>query len=197
MKLFVSLTVASVMLAWGIVPPAEASSRACRNTDVVDVRGSSPFDGSIPDTSPDGLTTIAEVAVANPFNNLGELTGAVLAADPAVVMTLADPSVDLTVFAPIDEAFMAIPEETLTGIIADGALTSVLLYHVVPRLFDPRRVFWVRPVHTALGQDLYVRSGRKSPFVNNSSIECQGVRTDNGLVWLINSVLFPQFFFEE
>ena len=39
-----------------------------------------------------------------------------------------------TVFAPTDDAFAAVPKETLDALLADpkGALTDVLTYHVVP-----------------------------------------------------------------
>ena len=195
MRLFSTLSLCAVMLG-GLVPAdAEAASRSCRNAAMIDARGASAFDGTIPDTSPDGLTTIAEVAVNTA--DLSELTDAVLAADSAVLTTLADPHADLTVFAPTNEAFWAIPEDVYNGIGSEGLLTSVLLYHVVPGYFDPRRVFYLRAVDTALGQDLYVRSSRPENFVNQSRIECTGVKTDNGLVWIINSVLIPQFFYED
>ena len=74
-----------------------------------------------------------------------------------------------------------------------GGLTDVLLYHVVAGHFDPRRVFYVRSVDSLLMQDLFVKNGRKNPSINNSEIGCTGVQTDNGLVWIIDSVLLPQF----
>ena len=87
---------------------------------------------------------------------------------------------------------MRFHQGVLDGIIADS-LTEVLLYHVVPGQFDPRRVFYVRSVESLLMQDLFVKRGRKNPTINNSEIACGGVRTDNGLVWLIDSVLMPQY----
>ena len=68
---------------------------------------------------------------------------AVLAADPAVAAVLADPDVSLTVFA---------PEETLNGILTDqDYLTSILLYHVLDRRFDPRRVLNNRRILEPIG----------------------------------------------
>ena len=63
----------------------------------------------------------------------------------------------------------------------------------VPGRFDPRRVFYIRSVEALQTQDLLVKRCRKNPTINNSEIECGGVHTDNGLVWLIDSVLLPQF----
>jgi len=46
---------------------------------------------------------------------------------------------------------------------------------------------------TVLGQDVFVSRGYSNPTVNQSEIQCQGVRTVNGTVWLIDSVLLPQY----
>lgn len=177
----------SAMAGWGW-----KKAYQCRSEPLIDVRGNSDIDGILGDAK-DGKVTIAEVAVANPLGNLDELVNAVLAADPAVLEAIADPNQRLTVFAPDNEAFGAIPGDVLNGIVDAGGLTDVLLYHVVAGNFDPRRVFYVRSVDSLLMQDLFVKKGRKNPSINNSEIGCTGVRTDNGLVWIIDSVLLPQF----
>lgn len=163
----------------------------CKRTDMIDVRGNSDIDGILGEA--DGKVTIAEVAVANPLGNLDTLVFAVTNADPAVLEALSDPEAMLTVFAPDNDAFAAIPAEILDGIITSGALTDVLLYHVIGGYFDPRNVWYVRSTDSLLGQDLFVKRGRTNPSVNQSEIGCAGVQTDNGLVWLIDSVLLPQF----
>ena len=71
---------------------------------------------------------IAELAIATP--QLSTLLAAVKAA--GLVDTLAGEG-PFTVFAPTNDAFAKIPEETLNGLLADkDALTAVLLRHVVP-----------------------------------------------------------------
>ena len=69
----------------------------------------------------------------------------------------------------------------------------MLLYHVVAGHFDPRRVFYIRSAEALQTQDLFAKRGRKNPTTNRSEIEGGGVPTENGLVWLIDSVLLPQF----
>ena len=60
------------------------------------------------------------------------LLAAVGAADPAVLAALSDPEAKLTVFAPTDEAFAAVPADTLSAVLADQpTLTNILLYHVL------------------------------------------------------------------
>merc|ERR1712210_449953 len=80
-------------------------------------------------TAPPAPTkNIAELAIATP--QLSTLLAAVKAA--GLVDTLAGDG-PFTVFAPTNDAFAKIPEETLNGLLADkDALTAVLLRHVVP-----------------------------------------------------------------
>ena len=164
----------------------------CRDLPLIDVRGNDDIDGILGDEK-DGYVTIAEVAVANPLANLDSLVGAVLAADPLVLEALADPSALLTVFAPVNSAFEAIPADVLTGIVDAGGLTDVLLYHVITGERDPRGGAYLRSEDSLLGQFIIIKRGRANPTVNQSNIDCTGVQTDNGLVWLIDSVLLPQF----
>jgi len=78
--------------------------------------------------------TIAEVVVeaasAEEGAEFTSLLAAVQAADPAVLEALSNPDAELTVFAPTDEAFAALGEETISAVLADQALvTGILLYH--------------------------------------------------------------------
>ena len=113
---------------------------------------------------------------------------------PDAVADLLDSSEGITVFAPTDEAFGNIPGDILSAIAADEAvLTKVLAYHVSPKKVDPRRAWRIRKVDTLAEQTLFVSRSRAQPTINQSKAECQGYRTANGLVWVIDSVLLPQF----
>lgn len=46
---------------------------------------------------------------------------------------------------------------------------------------------------TLAGQILFASRDRKSPMVNQSQVDCQGYKTANGLVWVIDSLFLPQF----
>lgn len=132
--------------------------------------------------------TIVEAALATP--ELSTLVDLVVAAN--LVDALNAPG-NLTVFAPTNDAFAAIPEPVLGAIGSDvDVLTAVLTYHVTARPADPRRSVLPREVTTLQGQTLFLDYDR-APQVNQSTAACQGVRTDNGTVWLIDSVLLPQF----
>ena len=73
------------------------------------------------------------------------------------------------------------------------ALTAVLTCHVTPSLQDPRR--WTQPEArpTLANPRVYIRHDGLSARVNNSKVNGQDIKTGNGLVWLIDKVLLPQF----
>lgn len=132
--------------------------------------------------------TIVEAALATPA--LSTLASLVVAAD--LVDDLSAPG-NLTVFAPTNDAFAAIPSAVLGAIGGDvGVLTAVLTYHVAEGYVDPRRPRVPREVSTLQGQTLFVEWDGE-PQVNQSTAACQPVRTTNGTVWIIDSVLLPQF----
>jgi uncharacterized surface protein with fasciclin (FAS1) repeats len=72
--------------------------------------------------------TITDIVVNSPVHNT--LEAAVIAA--GLAPALSAPGA-LTVFAPTDQAFAALPAGTLTALFANpqGALTKILTYHVV------------------------------------------------------------------
>jgi uncharacterized surface protein with fasciclin (FAS1) repeats len=133
--------------------------------------------------------TIVDAAVATPaFSTLVEL---LKAADLASAL---QGSGHFTVFAPTNEAFEAIPGPVLQAIGDDPQLlTSVLTYHVVPGSVGPRRSTRVKDVDTLQGQSLFLSVDEDGGRVNQSNIDCQAVRTTNGTIYVIDSVLLPQF----
>jgi uncharacterized surface protein with fasciclin (FAS1) repeats len=136
--------------------------------------------------------TIVDAALATP--DLKALADAVVAA--GLAETLSGPG-PFTVYAPTNAAFAKIPPAILSALVADRALlTAVLTYHVSPgkgRHLDPRQVlFQPREAKTVQGQTVfYSRNGDAQ--VNQANAACQPVRTTNGVVFLIDSVLLPQF----
>ena len=140
---------------------------------------------AVPITQFDG--TVVDAALATP--ELSTLVEAVVAA--GLVDALNDAE-DITVYAPTNAAFAAIPGDILGAILGDqGLLTAVLTYHVTPGVNDPRS--FAPPVrrNTLLGQQVYYAYAAAAPRVNNAAVNCSGVQTSNGIVWLIDSVLLP------
>jgi len=167
-----ALAVAATALSAPMGAFASQSFAECRKTQAVDFPG-----------------TIVDAAVATPA--LSTLTSLVVAAGLADALSAPG---NLTVFAPTNDAFAKIPAGVLGAIGGDLAvLTAVLTYHVVPGKVDPRHPV-TRELTTLQGQSLYAGYDRGTgPAINQSVADCTAVRTTNGTVWVIDSVLLPQF----
>lgn len=137
--------------------------------------------------------TIVDAALATP--DLKTLADAVVAAGLVGTLNGKGP---FTVFAPTNAAFGKIPPAVLASIVGDvSLLTAVLTYHVVPgngHLFDVRQVLaGPRELATVQGQTVFLNRNKSTPQVNQSNVSCQPVKTSNGTVYVVDSVLLPQF----
>ena len=164
----------TIALTAGMASAANAGPTlgACNSVSIAQ------FDGSVVDA-----------AVATPA--LSTLVDAVVAAglDEALATTE-----NITVFAPTNDAFGALPAGILETVVGDvDILTAVLTYHVSPGRFDPRRNNTAVSRATLQGQKVFFSRYDTEARVNQAAVDCQGIQTDNGLVWVIDSVLLPQF----
>ncbi len=101
----------------------------------------------------------------------------------------------LTVFAPTDDAFAALPAGTVDELLKPenrDQLTAILTYHVLPRELTsnmlPGRSI---PVRTLNGQTLRVDKSHSSVTVNNATVVTADIDTDNGVIHVIDQVLLP------
>ena len=97
---------------------------------------------------------------------------------------------EFTVFAPVDDAFKAIPQDDLDALAKDkDQLTSVLTYHVVPGQIAPADIDGTHK--TVQGGEVTVKGSGDDIMVNDASVVCGGVKTKNATVYLIDKVLMP------
>jgi len=143
--------------------------------------GPGSFDGM-------ALDPVATAASNNPA--LSTLVTAVKAAGLVDSLNSAD---GITVFAPTDDAFAAVPKKTLDAALADpkGLLTTVLTYHVVAGQLSPDQL---AGEHTTLqGSTLEVSGSGEDFTVNGSStVVCGNVPTANATVYIVDGVLLPK-----
>jgi uncharacterized surface protein with fasciclin (FAS1) repeats len=104
--------------------------------------------------------------------------------------TLADGG-PFTVFAPTDEAFAALPSETVNSLLADPpALARVLTYHVVPGRITSAQITHDSEQTTVEGGLLrLVVNGAVT--VNDATVIQTDVEADNGVIHVIDRVLIP------
>lgn len=133
--------------------------------------------------------TIVDVALGNP--NFSTLVSALGAAN--LVATLQGPG-PFTVFAPTNGAFAKVPPAVLNLLLSDpAALASVLTYHVLAGAKDLRFRFLAKDFATVQGQEVYVERERDGLKVNNSVVSGAPIVTTNGVIYVIDSVLLPQY----
>jgi uncharacterized surface protein with fasciclin (FAS1) repeats len=133
------------------------------------------------------MPTIVDIAVqAGKFNTLVQ---AVQAA--GLVETLSGEG-PFTVFAPTDEAFAQIPQETLQAVLADKEkLTAILTYHVVPGKLMAADVVRSTQLQTVQGQSITV-STEGGVRVDDANVIQTDIEADNGVIHVIDKVIMPK-----
>ena len=148
-------------------------------------------EGSVEGMSDDPVATAAS---NNPL--LSTLVQAVTAANLGDTLNSAE---ELTVLAPANPAFEAVPADALQGLLADNAqLTAVLTHHVIEGRLTPEELVGE---HTTLngdtvvvegsGEDLSVAAEGTVLGESPATVICGNVQTANATVYVIDQVLTP------
>jgi uncharacterized surface protein with fasciclin (FAS1) repeats len=98
-----------------------------------------------------------------------------------------------TVFAPTDEAFAALPAETLDSLLQDlPLLTDILLYHALGMEMDAAAVLLKDELEMLNGQTAIISLGENGEvFINQAQIILTDIRANNGIIHVIDAVLIP------
>jgi uncharacterized surface protein with fasciclin (FAS1) repeats len=139
--------------------------------------------------APQPTTTVVDVIVNSDVHNT--LEAAVVAAGLVETLSGTGP---FTVFAPTDAAFETLPAGTVETLLADptGALTQILLYHVVGAQALSTDLTNGQTVATLQGQAVTVTINADGVFINNAQVTVADIVTSNGVIHVIDAVLVPQ-----
>ena len=97
-----------------------------------------------------------------------------------------------TLFAPTDEAFAALPEGTVEGLLQDiPALSNVLLYHVVSGEVPASAVVELTEAETAGGVPVSIKVVDGNVFIDEAMVIITDIKASNGIIHVIDSVLIP------
>lgn len=157
-------------------------------------QASKPFGPGCAAVPKDGAGSFAGMAadpVAAAASNNPALSTLVSAVQAAGLVDTLNSAQDITVFAPTNDAFGALPKETLDAAMADptGLLTTVLTNHVVEGRLSPDQV---AGEHQTLGGGKITVSGSGENFmVGEATVVCGNVQTANATVYIIDQVLLP------
>jgi uncharacterized surface protein with fasciclin (FAS1) repeats len=132
---------------------------------------------------------IVETAVNH--GSFKTLVAAVTAADLVETLNSDGP---FTVFAPLDQAFDALPEGTVGTLVLPEnkeKLTSILTYHVLAGKIMSTDLEDGMKAKTVNGQEVTVHLKDGKVLINDAEVVLADVETDNGVVHAINKVLMP------
>ena len=99
-----------------------------------------------------------------------------------------------TVFAPTDDAFAALPEGTVEGLLMEenkDQLTAILLYHVVPGKVMSGDLTNGMMAATAQGGEVTIMT-EGGVTVNGASVTTADIEASNGVIHVIDAVILPE-----
>ena len=145
-------------------------------------------------SAPDSPATVVDVATSN--EDFSTLVTAVEAAGLAETLSGDGP---FTVFAPVNDAFAALPAGTVDSLLLpenQDQLTGVLTYHVVPKEAMSGDLSDGMTVTTVQGQPLTVGVSDAGVTLtdgtgNTVSVVQADIEAGNGVVHVIDEVLLP------
>jgi uncharacterized surface protein with fasciclin (FAS1) repeats len=123
--------------------------------------------------------------------NAGSFTTLVAAVQAAGLVDTLKGEGPFTVFAPTDEAFAALPEGTVEGLLADPeALAKILTYHVIAGKVMSTDLSDGMTAATVNGAEVTITTmgGVK---INGANVISADIETSNGVIHVIDQVILP------
>ena len=135
-------------------------------------------------------TTIVDAAVSN--GNFTTLVAALQAT--GLDQTLADTESTFTVFAPTDDAFALLGQDTINALLADTqTLSNILTYHVINGEVNSTTAIGLAGTRVEMvnGDATGLSLDGDSLLVNTATVVTADIQTDNGIIHVIDAVLLP------
>lgn len=132
---------------------------------------------------------IVETAVGH--GSFKTLVSAVTAAELVETLSGTGP---FTVFAPLDEAFEALPEGTVDSLVLPEnkeQLQGILTYHVLAGKVLSTDLTDGMVAKTVNGAEITVHIEDGVVTVNDAKVVIADIETDNGVIHVINKVIMP------
>ena len=178
---------------------ATSASESAASTAAAPATG--PFGSgcaAVPAEGPGSFTAMAAAPVITAAAGNPALTTLAQAATTAVLAESLDAQQNITVLAPANPAFDAVPADALQALMADSAqLTAVLTHHVLQGRLAPDQL---AGTHTTLNNDQVTIEGAGEAFTiagegtvtgTGATVVCGNVQTANATVYVIDQVLEP------
>ncbi|HEY5105533.1 MAG TPA: fasciclin domain-containing protein [Caulobacteraceae bacterium] len=150
-----------------------------------------PVPGSVP--APPHLVAAGDMDAT--LKNSPDFTILVKALDATNLSGVLRTTPDLTLFAPTDEAFRALPPGQLAELLMPknaAVLQKVLTYHLVHLDLDSSKIKGAKgPVESVEKGKLQIDGSSQPLMVNNADIIQADVHATNGVIHVVDKVLVP------
>ena len=139
-------------------------------------------------SAPETQTSIVDAAVAD-----GNFTTLVTALQTTGLdATLADLSSTYTVFAPTDQAFALLGDDTINSLLENTeTLSDILTYHVISGSVDSAAATGLAGATATMvnGDDIGISLSGESLLINTATVTTADIITDNGIIHVIDAVI--------
>jgi len=108
--------------------------------------------------------------------------------------TLSDNDANFTVFAPTDDAFALLGEDTITALLADNdKLSDILTYHVIGSRVNAGTAIGLAGTTVPMvnGDSIGLSLDGDNLLVNTATVIIADIYTGNGIIHVIDAVLLP------
>ena len=151
---------------------------------------------AVPADGEGSFTGMTDDPVATAASNTPVLSTLVQAVSQANLVDALNTAEDVTVIAPANAAFEAVPSDALQAVLADNTqLTAILTHHVIEGRLAPDEL---AGTHTTLNGDEVTIEGSGEDFTvaqtvtgTPASVICGNVQTANATVYIVDQVLAP------
>ncbi|MEO1063436.1 MAG: fasciclin domain-containing protein [Actinomycetota bacterium] len=177
----------AVILPEGIVLPDHGADDMEEMDESMDEEMTDDTEAPAEEEAAPEVGTLVDVAT-----EAGSFTTLLAAAEAAgLVETLQGPG-PFTVFAPTDDAFAALPEGTVEGLLEDiPALTEILTLHVVAAEVPAADVVGLTEATMVSGEVLPVVVDGDTVMIGTATVLQTDIEASNGIIHVIDSVLLP------
>jgi len=179
-----------------------SSSMETSESNAMPASSEEPFGpgcSAVPAEGEGSFTGMTDDPVATAASNNPVLSTLVQAVTAANLVDTLNSAQDITVLAPANPAFEAVPADALNTLINDvPQLTTVLTHHVIPGRLTPDQL---AGTHTTLNNDQVTIEGQGENFTlaadqtvvgqQQAGVICGNVQTANATVYIIDQVLKP------
>ncbi|MEL7181211.1 MAG: fasciclin domain-containing protein [Pseudomonadota bacterium] len=134
---------------------------------------------------------VSEMDIVDTAVDAGTFTTLVAAAEAAGLVETLKGEGPFTVFAPTDEAFAALPEGTVEGLLEDPeALAAILTYHFAGHNVMSTDLSNEMTATTVNGADVTIMT-EGGVMVDDANVVAADIEASNGVIHVIDSVILP------